>query len=498
MARWYLGDPEPALEACTDIADDAEWSTVNAVSSGAFAAMILASSGRLADASAQLESIERAACGGDMVALMGGYVVGITALVAAAHGDDETAGACVERGLAEHPPTTPVGWQLVSRWLTIAYVLAPAARPTLDDRAAGFHLRRLAVAHAVAAAREGMTIDPTTAGALTPGLVATAVPLPWAMVLAGRLDSDGFAQGHEIAEWLIRRFGQPAREALRDAGSHHDRRVAAGARSLLATITVAPHQLKLAVLGPASLRMDGVERRSLDWQRERVRSLMLFLVVNGPARRDQIIDALWPDLDADAADRNLRVTLSYLHRALEPDRKKGEAPFFVRQTATVLRLADAPHLVVDAYEFEALVERAAHADRSGTPSVALTLLEEGMAMWGGRCLADVEYEEWAQPARQRLTDRFVRAAVRAAELSLAAGRLDRAQAHARRALATDEWSEPAHRVLIAAALATGDHLGAARALAACERMLADLGVAPAPETSMLRRRLRHPVLEATA
>jgi LuxR family transcriptional regulator, maltose regulon positive regulatory protein len=192
------------------------------------------------------------------------------------------------------------------------------------------------------------------------------------------------------------------------------------------------------------------------------------------------------------------VTLSYLHRALEPDRKTGEAPFFVRQTVTVLRLADAPHLVVDAHEFEALVERAEDADRRGIPRVALTLLEQGIAMWRGRCLADVEYEEWAQPARQRLTDRFVRAAVRAAELSLAAGRFDGAEAHARRALAADEWSEPAHRVLIAAALAAGDHLAAGRALAACERMLAELGVAPAPETSMLRRRLRHRVLEATA
>jgi hypothetical protein len=199
------------------------------------------------DARTGLEPGERAGAVG---------VVGVTALVAAAHGDDEKAGACVDRGLAEQPPTTPLGWQLVSRWL--------------------------AVAHAVAAAREGGPIDATTVDPLTPGLVATAVPLPWAMVLAGRLETDRFAQGREIADWLIGRFGQPAREALRDAGRHHDRRVAAGARALLAAIAVAPHKLELAVLGPASLRLDGVDRRGLDWQRRRVRSVMLFLAVNGP------------------------------------------------------------------------------------------------------------------------------------------------------------------------------------------------------------------------
>ena len=91
-----------------------------------------------------------------------------------------------------------------------------------------------------------------------------------------------------------------------------------------------------------------------------------------------------------------------------------------------------------------------------------------------------------------MTARFVAAAVRAAELHLSAGRADAAVRHARRALAADQWCEPAYRALIAAALARGDGSGALRLLDECDGMLAELGIAAGEQTEMLRRRLATP------
>ena len=118
-----------------------------------------------------------------------------------------------------------------------------------------------------------------------------------------------------------------------------------------------------------------------------------------------------------------------------------------------------PHLEVDLDELTRLLDRADDADRRGLPSVSLDLLEQATALWRGPCLADGVYEEWAAPTCRDVTARFVAAAVRAAELHLAAGRVDPAVRHARRALAADQWCEPAYRVLIAAAL--GEATGAA-------------------------------------
>jgi DNA-binding SARP family transcriptional activator len=493
LARWFAGDPRPALASCDSIAADAGRTRVDAVALGSFATMVLASAGRVDEAVARLAATERAATG-PLALLMRGYLVGIRALVAAAGGDDGSARATLESALADAPIDGNHGWRMASRWVALAYVLVPASRPQIDRCELGaVHRRRVAVARAVAAAREGAPFEKAALADVRPELVATTVPLPWAMQLTGRLHADGLALGREIGELLFDLYGQPAKEALRLASERAERRVASGARKLLAALTVAPrHQVRLDVLGPTVLRIDGEVSCDLDWQRERVRALLLFLVVHGPVRRDQIVDALWPDLDPEAAHRNLRVTLTYAQRVLEPERRKGEAPFFLRQSGTTLALVGPPHLTVDLLEFESLVERADDTDRRGIPSVALELLEAAVTLWRGNCLADVAYEEWAQAVGQEHTGRFVRAAVRAGELNLATGHTAAARRHARRALAADSWCEAAHRVLIAAALADDDRGGAARALDDCEKMLADLGVEPGLETAMLRRRLYAP------
>ncbi len=489
LAQWFAGNPSPALAACDELAADTARSQTDAVLLGTMATMVLATAGRTDEAAVRLARTEQAASG-PMSALLGGALVGVRALLAAATGDDDRARLLLQAALAEAPLSEPLGWRRAVRWLPLAYVLVPSIRDALDQRDLGpIHQRRLDVARAVVAARDWPSpMGPVAT--LTPRAVATSVPLPWAMTLAARLAADGSCQGRQIAEGLFELYGEPAKLALRGAMSHPVRPIADGTRKLLAAITIAPrHPVRLDVLGPAVVHVgDDVEING-HWNRERVRSLLLYLVIHGPAHREQIIDALWPHLDPGAADRNLRVTLTYLNQVLEPGRQNGEAPFFIRQTGSTLALAGPPHLHVDLHEFESLVDRADDADHRGLPSVALELFERALKLWRGPCLSDVAYEEWAQTTRRELAARFIGATLRAAELHLAGGRTGRAVECARRVLAADEWSEPAYRILIASALTRGDGCAAARALAECDAMLAELGVAPGPQTEMLRRRL---------
>ena len=491
LARWYAGDPQPAIDALDAVIADADRSQVDAVALGAFATMVLASTGRLDAAAQRLAVTELAARGGPVVPMMRGYVVGIRALVAAAHGDDAAARAELESALADAPLTDAVGWLGATRWLALAYVLVPAARLEIDAADLGpLHARRVSIARLVVAARSGGVIDERAAAAWTAQEISTVVPLPWAMELAARLHTAGQRAGLDLAAWYMDRLGRPVRDALRAVGTHGDAALAAGARKLLAAVPLAPEPVAIGVLGPTVLELRGHQAPGPEWQRERVRSLLVYLVLHGPSAREAITDALWPDLDPPAADRNLRVTLSYLQRVLEPDRRKGEAPFLLRQEGTKVVLAGSPHVSLDLAAFEHLVEQALDAHRRGVPSTTRELLHAAVELWRGSCLADVAYEEWAQPTRQAVTERFTAAAVHAAELSLAAGDTAAARRDARRALSVDEWSEPAHRILISAALADDDHVGASRSAANCADVLADLGVGPSAATMELVRRLR--------
>ena len=497
LAQWFAGDPSLALDTCDEIVAGAARSQVDGVFLGTIASLVLAHAGRVDDAIAQLDATMRAAAG-PLSPLLEGAVLGVRALLAVATGDDEAARQLLSDAVCQHPLDDRTGWRMAARWLPLAYVLVPSTRRHLDRQELGtVHRRRIAVARAVAAVRDGRGVSREQLCEVTPQTVATTVPLPWAMALASRIANDGDPFGRRLAEYLLELYGEPAKQALRATTEHPSRPVAAGARKLLGDVVVAPrHQIRLDVLGPVELRVGDGVASNLHWNRDRVRSLLLYLALHTPCQREQVAEALWPRLDPDAADRNLRVTLTYLQQVLEPDRRKGEASYFVQQVGSTLALAGEPCFSADAREFERVTASAEDADHRGVPSAALDLFEHALSLWRGPCLSDVAYEEWAQAACQRLSGGYVAAATRAAELRLAGGGHAAATRLASRVLEVDPWHEPAHCLLVAAALASGDAARAARAMADLDAMLTDLGLAPSRQTDQLRRclderRVRH-------
>jgi DNA-binding SARP family transcriptional activator len=251
----------------------------------------------------------------------------------------------------------------------------------------------------------------------------------------------------------------------------------------------------LAVLGPLDLRRDGPDGPEAtdadpDLRRERVRTLLAFLVGYRVTTRADVMAALWPDLDERSAANNLRVTLNYLLRVLEPWRPPGEPGYFVRMDGSRVELVAGDELRIDVDLFDRHLDAATRAEADGTPSVALEHYLAVVDLYRGPLHVDVPDADWIDLDREHYRTRFVRAAVRAGQLLLGRGDLDQAEAVARRALAVDQWAEEAYAVLTAAALARGDRSAAHRHLDRALAALAALGVEPSPATHQLRRRLR--------
>jgi DNA-binding SARP family transcriptional activator len=287
---------------------------------------------------------------------------------------------------------------------------------------------------------------------------------------------------------LLDALGPDARPFVAALAASSHRSIATSARRLLAAIPAEPAQsLQINVLGPLELCWDGQLANPRELRRERVRQLLGYLVDHRKATRQAIIAALWPDLDDQAAQNNLRVTLSYLVRSLEPDRLDGEASFFVRQDQDTLCLEGEPQLSVDAWDFERHLDEAAIAERHGTPSLALAALLSGVALWRGPYLLDAG-AEWSELESERLRLRYLDASTRAGELLLATGDTTEPEGLAQEVLRLEPWSERAYRLLAATHLARGDRPAAQHTLARCAAMLIDLGVDPEPETSILERR----------
>ena len=227
-----------------------------------------------------------------------------------------------------------------------------------------------------------------------------------------------------------------------------------------------------------------------DLRRERVRALLAFLVGHRTTTRAAIVATLWPDLDDRAAANNLRVTLTYLLRLLEPWRSARESAYFVRFEGQGVALVTGERLLIDLDQFDDHVARAARAEADGTPSLALGHHLAAVELYRGELHEGVPEADWQMLEREHFRSRFVAAATRAGQLLVGRGDPDQAEPVARRAVEVDPWAEEAYGVLVAVALARGDRAAARRALDRSLAALADLGVEPAAETQRLRRLVR--------
>ncbi len=374
------------------------------------------------------------------------------------------------------------------RRIALLYVLLPDTRDRFAaDDVGPCYQPGLALARALVSLREHG--DVAAATELTPTAWAAApafLPTAWTV----ELSTAAAAGGRSDAQARVIDCGGVARPTLRLLADDGEapRSVRTWARTLADALPPEPTAaLDLAVLGPTTLRRDGRAVDHPHWRRERVRALLLVLLARGGGTREELAGALWPDLDTPAALRNLRVTLSYLLAVLEPDRPDGAPSFFVRAEGPSLRLVTDGWLGVDSRAFDGLVDRAVEAESHGEPSAALDLYRRAMRLYRGPYLTDAGYEEWALPHRDRLAARFVAAAVRAGELTLAGGDPDEALRLAGRAVEAEPWSEGAHRLSVAAHLARGDRAAARRAMQTCLRQLDDLGVPPTEDTEIVLR-----------
>ena len=371
--------------------------------------------------------------------------------------------------------------------LVLLYVLRPELRERYDARDLdGVHAQRRSFAAAFVRARDG-DLEPLGSGYAWPrySVVRWFAPAPWLLEAAV---CSAAAGGRPPAD-LLAEIGPKFRHVLRDMSTSDVPSVARASSMFAAALPPsAPDALVVRVLGSLEVDVGNERSRAPELRRERVRSLLGLLVVRRSLRRTEAAALLWPELGADQAIRNLRVTLTHLLRLIEPRREKHASSFFIHQENERLTLHADPALRVDVWEFEAAAAEAEELERAGTPSLALEAHIRAVELWRGELLADVDAADWLDFDRVRLGTLFFRSALRAGELLAARHELGHAVLMAQRAIAADPWAEASYRLLASVQLERGDRSAARRVLEHLDRVLSQLGVEPGPGTVSLRRR----------
>jgi DNA-binding SARP family transcriptional activator len=217
--------------------------------------------------------------------------------------------------------------------------------------------------------------------------------------------------------------------------------------------------VEIDALGDFRVRVGDTEVGADGWPSLRSAQLVQLLSLADGHRltNEQVVDALWPQLEPQAGRANLRKAAHHArHRLRLPDAivlQGGHVALFPGRTVTV-----------DAKRFERLADAAlARGDVQSCAEIA--------CMYRGDLFPDARYEPWVEAPRERLRARYV-ALLRAARLW-------------EKLVEVEPTDEPAHRALMRRALDAGNRPEAIRWYGRLRTALRELGVRPDAQTESL-------------
>ncbi len=239
--------------------------------------------------------------------------------------------------------------------------------------------------------------------------------------------------------------------------------------------------LAVATLGGFQVWRDGHALPPSTWRRDKALQLLQYLVTMRARRqeREQIVDTLWPGLTPEAGERDFKVALNAVMRAIEPERAPRAEPRFVQRLGQAYGLA--PEVWIDAVALDAHGTAANRAMGAGNRDAVIAHDQAAAELYGGEYLPERRYDDWSTLERERLHVLALGAMTRAASLLLEDETLESLRL-AQRALSFDATWESAWRLRMRAHRVLGDRAQAEMAWRQCVAALAELGLEPLTET----------------
>jgi DNA-binding SARP family transcriptional activator len=247
------------------------------------------------------------------------------------------------------------------------------------------------------------------------------------------------------------------------------------------------HLLTVHLLGQLKVRLDDVPVD--DWPSGRGRSLFKYLVTHRDPwpRREQLMDAFWPEAVPAAARNSLNVAVHGLRRAF---RDRAGVEVVVLEDGAY-RLGPGLRLWLDVDDFEDHVAAGRRLEAAGDLAGAAAEYERALALYQGDLLADDPYEDWPVTAREHLLLDHLDVLDRLSGLYFGQHQYGACVVLCRQLVERDPCREDGHRRLMRCFTRQGQPYLALRQYQACADALhRDLGVDPDPATAALATQIR--------
>jgi DNA-binding SARP family transcriptional activator len=253
-----------------------------------------------------------------------------------------------------------------------------------------------------------------------------------------------------------------------------------GARATPHRASITNPLLHMRLLGGFRVERADAERTDFDWPRRSAKILTKLLAAHPEhaMHREQVINILWPDVNADSALNSLGKALHAARRVLEPGLPRRHDSAYLRMEDCMM-LLNTEHVVVDADVFERLAADAVRSGQAAPYRAALLAYE-------GELLPEDRYESWCAERRSSLAEMRIRLLLGLAGIHERCGACNEAADLLREVLRHDPAREAVHRQLMRLYVRMGTADQAVRQFHVCEQVLRqELDLAPQPETVSL-------------
>ncbi|MBF9127905.1 hypothetical protein I0C86_02660 [Plantactinospora sp. S1510] len=244
----------------------------------------------------------------------------------------------------------------------------------------------------------------------------------------------------------------------------------------------------IQALGRFEVHLDGHPVPASQWQSRKARDLVRILVARRgrPVPRGELCELLWPDDDPERTGHRLSVLLSIVRGVLDPTKRFAPDHFLVADQSCIA--LDVSRVRVDVEEFLAHVAHARRLVERGALAEGRTVLLAAERQYRADAFEDEPYADWSGPLREEARAAYLSLLRILAQTSHATSGPTAAVEYLLRLLERDPYDQPAHRALVRALVAGGQHGEARRAFIRYRDAMQAIGVRPPDELVLVPSR----------
>lgn len=244
----------------------------------------------------------------------------------------------------------------------------------------------------------------------------------------------------------------------------------------------ASFEIEVCSLGQAKVVVDSKVVTDLEWRSQKSKEMFFFLLwKNSWVRKEQVVDALWPDLSPAKCNSSFHSNAYRLRRALHPTCLTREEGHY--------RLNPELHYSFDAHEFRELTDKAKELPEGSHEGAAY--FQKALRLYRGPFLEEF-YSEWCETVRRLLEEKYLRCLATLAGFHAARQEYEESAELCERILEVDPYQEDARYQLLCCHLELKDYATADKCYRRyVELVRQELGAEPAPRIVSLYGQMRN-------